>query len=114
MTTTSKNWMDRLIHLLLPEPKDREQLMEVLKEAQERHILDVDAFRMIKGVVDVSEYCATDIMIPRSQMVTIREPASMDDILPVLIDSNHSRFPVLDSDGEKVLGILLAKDLLPF
>lgn len=114
MATSSKNWFDRLIHLLLPEPKDREQLMEVLKEAQARHILDMDAFKMIKGVVDVSEYQAKDIMIPRSQMVTIRETASLEELLPILVDSNHSRFPVLDEDGDKVLGVLLAKDLLPY
>lgn len=114
MTSSSKNWFDRLAHLLLPEPKDREQLMEVLKEAQSRHILDMDAFRMIKGVVDVSEYQAMDIMIPRSQMITIRETASLKEILPILIDSNHSRFPVLDEDGDKVLGILMAKDLLSY
>ncbi len=111
---SSKNWLDRLIHLLLPEPKDREQLLEVVQEAQERNILDLDAFRMIKGVVEVSELRAKDIMIPRPQMVTIRESASIDEILPVLVDSNHSRFPVLDSDGNKVVGILLAKDLLPY
>lgn len=113
-SSSSKNWFDRLIHLLLPEPQDREQLMEVLKEAQARHILDMDAFKMIKGVVDVSEYQAKDIMIPRSQMVTIRESASLDEVLPILVESNHSRFPVLDEDGDKVLGVLLAKDLLPY
>jgi magnesium and cobalt transporter len=114
MNTHSKSWFDRFIHLLLPEPKDQAQLMEVLQEAQANHILNMDALRMIKGVVEVSESQAKDIMIPRSQMVTIHENASLKEIIPVLIDSNHSRFPVLSESEDKVVGVLLAKDLLPY
>jgi len=94
--------------------KDREQLRETLKDAAQHGLLDTDALAMVEGVLDVAETQVRDIMVPHNQMICVRadEPASR--LLSVAIDSGHSRFPVLQADGEAVAGILLAKDLLRF
>jgi len=105
-------WIERLSHFLLREPQDRIQLLELLRDAQEREILNADAFGMIEGVMQVSEMQVRDIMIPRSQMVVVKENQSLEDFLPKLIESGHSRFPVIGDSRDEVTGILLAKDLL--
>ncbi|HKK05883.1 MAG TPA: transporter associated domain-containing protein [Gammaproteobacteria bacterium] len=106
--------MERLTQALLGEPKDREQLVEQLREAQQRDLLDSDALGMIEGVLQVSEMQVRDIMIPRSQMVVVERDARPEDILPILIESQHSRFPVIGENRDEVVGILLAKDLLAY
>jgi len=110
----SSSWLERLSQALLIEPKDREQLTTLLRNAQQRNLLDADALSMIEGVLEVSEMQARDIMIPRSQMVVVREDVSPDEYLPVIIDSAHSRFPVIGDSRDEVVGILLAKDLLSY
>lgn len=106
--------LERLTTLLLREPEDREQLIELLHSAYERDLLDADALSMIEGVLQVSDMQARDIMIPRSQMdlVDINDPA--DKILRFVLQTAHSRFPVIDDNKDDIIGILLAKDMLRF
>ena len=109
-----KNWLERLGHLFQGEPKDRHQLAEVIQDAEERDVIDEDTREMIDGVLEIAELRVRDIMIPRSQMVTIRRNQPVDVFLPIIIESAHSRFPVINEDKDHVEGILLAKDLLPY
>jgi magnesium and cobalt transporter len=104
--------IERLTAWLSPEPDNREELLELLHSAYERNLLDSDALSMIEGVMQVSEMQVREIMIPRAQMdvVDINDPHA--EILPYVIETAHSRFPVVDGDRDNVLGILLAKDLL--
>ena len=88
--------------------------MEVIADAEERDLIDQDTKDMIEGVLEIAELRVRDIMIPRSQMVTIEKSQPVDEFLPVIIESGHSRFPVINEDKDHVEGILLAKDLLPF
>ncbi|MFN3919665.1 MAG: HlyC/CorC family transporter [Methylohalobius sp.] len=110
----SRNWVERLSHFFVAEPKTREELLEVLRDAQKRHLLDPDALSMIEGVLKVSELRVRDIMVPRAQMDVVQQDASLEDVLPLVIDTAHSRFPVIGEDRSQVVGILLAKDLLPY
>ncbi len=107
-------WLERLSALLMREPEDREELIELLHAAFERNLLDADALGMIEGVLQVSELSVRDIMIPRSQMDVIRVNDSVTAFLPFVLDTAHSRFPVIGRDKDDVLGILLAKDLLRY
>jgi magnesium and cobalt transporter len=112
--TSSRSWMDRLSQVLLGEPKDREQLIDLLRDAQERGLFDVDAQAMIEGVLQVADMQVRDIMIPRSQMVVVSRDASPDKLIPIAIESGHSRFPVIGDNLDEVVGVLLAKDLLRY
>ncbi|MEO8308146.1 MAG: transporter associated domain-containing protein [Pseudomonadota bacterium] len=93
-------------------PKDRPQLRELLRNAAGAGLLDSDALSMVEGVLDVSDLQVRDIMVPHNQMICVHGDDMPQQILSVAIDSGHSRFPVLEPDGEKIIGILLAKDLL--
>jgi magnesium and cobalt transporter len=104
--------LERLSSLLLRKPEDREQLLEILRTCYERNLMDADALTIIEGALAVSDTRVTDVMIPRAQMDVIDVDDSMNEIIPVVIEAAHSRFPVVDGDRDKVLGILLAKDLL--
>jgi len=112
--STKPSWLERLGALLMREPEDREQLVELLHSAYERNLLDADALAMIEGVLQVSESQVRDIMIPRAQMdvVDINDPP--EKFLPFVIATAHSRFPVTDKDRDDVIGILLAKDMLRY
>ncbi|MBI5750553.1 MAG: CBS domain-containing protein [Hydrogenophilales bacterium] len=112
--STKPSWLERLGALLMREPEDREQLIELLHSAYERNLLDADALAMIEGVLQVSESQVRDIMIPRAQMdvVDINDPP--EKFLPFVIATAHSRFPVTDKDRDDVIGILLAKDMLRY
>ena len=112
--TSQKSWLDRLGQVFLGEPKDREELVEILHDAQERNLFDLGALAMIEGVLQVSELQVRDIMIPRSQMVVVEEEHSMQEMLPIIIESAHSRFPVIGDSRDEVVGVLLAKDLLRY
>jgi magnesium and cobalt transporter len=107
-------WLERLGALLMREPEDREQLIALLHSSYERNLLDSDALSMIEGVLQVSELQARDIMIPRSQMDVIDINESPDKFIPLVIQTNHSRFPVIEDNKDDVIGILLAKDLLRY
>ena len=106
--------LDRLSAFLMREPEDREQLITLLHSAYERNLLDADALAMIEGVLQVSEMQARDIMIPRSQMDVIDVSESPDQFIPSVIQTAHSRFPVIGENKDNVIGILLAKDLLRY
>ena len=106
--------LERLSSLLLREPEDRGQLIELLHSAFERKLLDADALSMIEGVLQVSETQVRDVMIPRSQMDMLDVADSPDKFIPFVIETSHSRFPVFEDNRDNVIGILLAKDLLRF
>lgn len=112
--STQRTWFERLGQVLMGEPQDREQLVELLRDAEQRNLLNPDALSMIEGVLQVSEMQVRDIMIPRSQMITLERDAAFDGILPTVIESAHSRFPVIGENKDEVVGMLLAKDLLPY
>jgi len=107
-------WLERLGSLLLREPEDREQLIELLHSAYERNLLDADALSMIEGVLQVSEAQVRDIMIPRSQMDLVDINDAPEKFIPFVVETAHSRFPVIDENRDDVIGILLAKDLLRY
>lgn len=109
-----RSWLERLIYTLLREPRDREQLLKILHSAMEHKLLDEDAFTMIEGVLTVSEMKVRDAMVPRAQMTVIDYDATPTQALPLIIDSRHSRFPVIGENRDEVIGILLAKDLLRY
>jgi magnesium and cobalt transporter len=111
---SGRSLMDRIVHAMGGEPRDRNELLELLRDAQAREIFDADTLQMVEGVFQVVEMQVRDIMIPRAQMVVVERDASLDDILPVIIESGHSRFPVISEDKDHVMGILLAKDILRY
>ena len=106
--------LERISAFIMREPEDREQLIDLLRSAHERNLLDSDALSMIEGVLQVSELQARDIMVPRSQMDVIDVNESPDKFIPFVIQTAHSRFPVTSGNKDDVLGILLAKDLLRY
>ena len=108
------SWLERLSHFLLREPEDREQLVELLHSSFEKSLLDADALTMIEGVLQVSETQVRDVMIPRSQMDVIDISKTPEEFIPFVIETAHSRFPVIDDDKNDIIGILLAKDLLRY
>ena len=107
-----KSWMGRLGEIFTSEPRDREQLKELINESCEKGILDAEAVAMMEGVLSVSEMQVHDAMIPRSHMVVIPFDSPLEEFLPLVLESGHSRFPVIGEDRDAVEGILLAKDLL--
>lgn len=109
-----RSWFDRLSQALLREPKDREQLVELLRDAQRRNLLDADALGMIESVLQVSEMQVRDVMIPRAQMDVVSRDATPEEIIAFIVDSGHSRFPVISDSRDEVVGILLAKDMLRY
>jgi len=106
--------LERLSHWLMREPEDREQLIELLHGAYENSLMDADALSMIEGVLQVSEMRVGEIMIPRAQMDVIDINDPPETFIPFVIETAHSRFPVIDRDRDAVIGILLAKDLLRY
>ena len=106
--------MERLGALLMREPEDRDQLITLLHSAYERHILDADVLSIVEGALQMSELQARDIMVPRAQMDVIDINESPEKFIPTVIETAHSRFPVIDGSKDKIVGILLAKDLLRY
>nr|WP_305906787.1 transporter associated domain-containing protein [Methylomarinum sp. Ch1-1]MDP4519493.1 transporter associated domain-containing protein [Methylomarinum sp. Ch1-1] len=100
--------------MLSGEPHDQDDLLEILREAQKNRLLDSDALAMIEGVLQVSEMRVRDIMIPRIQMVVVPRDAELETIFPLVLEFGHSRFPVIEEDRSRVVGILMAKDLLAY
>jgi magnesium and cobalt transporter len=88
-------------------------LLEVLNEACKHGLVDSDALAMMEGALEVSETQVRDAMIPRSQMVVVNNDSELEEFLPGILESGHSRFPVIGEDKDEVMGILMAKDLLP-
>jgi len=106
--------LERLSAFLTREPEDREELLELLHGAFEHKLLDADALSMIEGVLQVSEMTVRDIMIPRAQMDVVSIDDHPADFLPLVLETKHSRFPVIGENKDDVVGILLAKELLNF
>ncbi len=113
-STPKFGWLERLSNWLSREPEDREELVELLHSAFEKNLLDADALSMIEGVMQVSEMQVRDIMIPRSQMDVIDISDPPEKFIPLVIETAHSRFPVIDDNKDDIIGILLAKDLLRY
>ena len=110
---TSKSWLERLSQALGSEPSSRSELIDLLRASQERELIDADALKIIEGALTVADKQVREIMIPRSQVVFIKAEQKPSEFLPVVIGSGHSRFPVIGEGEDEILGILLAKDLLP-
>lgn len=111
--SNDKSWLDKIALLFSGEPRTKEDLQDVLSVASDNELIDKDALSIIEGAMQVSDLHARDIMIPRAQMVVVKEDATLQELLPQIIESAHSRFPVIGENTDEVLGILLAKDLLP-
>ncbi len=104
-------WLSQLFNA---EPKDKDDLIKVIRDAQEKELIDPDTFDMIEGVMDIAEQRVRDIMIPRSQIVTIKDNYNLDECLDIIFEHKHSRYPVISEDRDHIGGVLLAKDLLMF
>jgi len=111
-TKPQRSLFERLTALISPEPENRAELLEILQDAHERNLIDADALSMIEGVFQVSDLTARDIMVPRPQMEVIDLHKPIDEWMPLVLKTAHSRFPAIEGDRDKVVGILLAKDLL--
>ena len=108
-----RSWLDRLTHFISGEPQNKSDLEGVLSLAEEHEIIDEDARKIMEGALSVSDMQVRDIMIPRAQMVVIDSDQSLQEALPKILQSGHSRYPVIGEGIDDVIGILLAKDLLP-
>jgi len=113
-TAQPRSLLDRLSQALLGQPATRDDLIEILRDAADRDLLDRDSLDMIEGVFQVSEMKVRDIMVPRAQMDVVDKNQTPEEYLPMVIESGHSRFPMVDGDKDKVAGIMLAKDLLRY
>ncbi|MEJ2140859.1 MAG: transporter associated domain-containing protein [Gammaproteobacteria bacterium] len=111
---SARNWFEKVVQFFQAKPEDREELIQTLQDAQQNNLFDADAMVMMEGVLQVSEMQVRDIMIPRSQMVVVETDATPDEILSTVVSSAHSRFPAVGDSKDEVVGLLLAKDLLPF
>ena len=108
-----KNWLEKILGAFSQEPKSRDELLEIIKDAAENKVVDAEALSIIEGALDVSSQQVREIMIPRSQMVVVSIDDHPKEFLPKIIESGHSRFPVVGESIDDIRGILLAKDLLP-
>ena len=108
-----KSWIDKIALLFSTEPRNRGDLEDVLAVAAENEVIDEDVRSIMEGAMQVSDMQTRDIMIPRAQMMVIKADATLEEILPQIIRSAHSRYPVIEDNPDDILGILLAKDLLP-
>ena len=107
-----KSWIERMTDSLSGEPKSRDDIKEILSDARDNGLIDAEVYSIIEGAMDVSDQHVSDVMIPRAQMVSVNINQSVEEMLPIMMTSSHSRFPVLGSSSDEVVGILLAKDLL--
>lgn len=110
----SLSLFEKLSRIFLNTPQNRDELVEILQAAEKHDLLDMDALSMIEGVLQVSEIQVRDIMVPRSHMVVLSEDNSYEEMLPVINNSGHSRFPVIGESRDEIVGVLLAKDLLRY
>jgi len=108
-----RSWLDKIALMFSSEPRTRSDLEDILTMAAENEVIDNDARSIMEGAMQVSDMQARDIMIPRSQMTVIKADATLEELLPQIIRAAHSRYPVIDDSPDDILGILLAKDLLP-
>jgi magnesium and cobalt transporter len=109
-----KSFFERLGQLFHVDPKDRQELVDVIRDSEENDLIDHDTRDMLEGVMEIADMRVRDIMIPRSQMVTVERTDDLDALIKLLTDAQHSRYPVISEDKDHVEGILLAKDLLRY
>ncbi|MDQ2194356.1 MULTISPECIES: CNNM family magnesium/cobalt transport protein CorC [unclassified Vibrio] len=109
-----KSFFERLGQLFQGDPRDRQELVDVIRDSEINDLIDHDTRDMLEGVMEISEMRVRDIMIPRSQMVTIDKNDDLDTLIALITDAQHSRYPVISEDKDHVEGILLAKDLLKY
>ena len=112
-SSSGRSWLDRISQFFGNEPTNREDLVELMRSARDREVVDSDTLGIVEGALEMADMKVRDVMIPRTQMVVIRSSSEPREFLPTIIDCAHSRFPVIGDDPDEVLGILLAKDLLP-
>ncbi|GMM70455.1 CNNM family magnesium/cobalt transport protein CorC [Alteromonas gracilis] len=112
--SSGKSWLDKIKNSISGEPRSKEELVSVITDAEHNEIIDPQTREMIEGVIGVNEMRVRDIMIPRAQMTTIDVEKKVEEFLPLMLESAHSRFPVISEDKDHIEGILLAKDLLAF
>ncbi len=110
--SAQKGWISRIGQLLTGDIQDQNELIDILKDAKERHLLDSEALSMMEGVLQVAEMRVRDVMIPRVQMVVVPKDGELETVYPLVVESSHSRFPVIEDDRSQVVGVLMAKDLL--
>ena len=108
-----KSWLGKLTQAFAHEPKNRQELLELLRDAHQNKLLDSEALAIVEGAIQVADLQVRDIMVPRSQMISIKATQTPREFLPAVIDSAHSRYPVIGESHDDVMGVLLAKDLLP-
>jgi len=108
-----RSWLRNIMTSLTGEPKTRRELLEFIRDAEQRLKLDAEAMNIIEGALQINEMQVRDIMIPRSQMVAVKADLTPESFVPLIIESTHSRFPVIGETPDEIIGILLAKDLLP-
>ena len=108
-----KSWFNKLTQAFAHEPRNRQELLEVLRDAHQNKLLDSEALTIVEGAIQVADLQVRDIMVPRSQMISIKASQTPREFLPAIIDAAHSRYPVVGESLDDVIGILLAKDLLP-
>lgn len=108
-----RSWIDKITTALTGEPTDTKSLLELLRNAEQDQVLDADALGIIEGALQVSSMQVRDIMIPRSQVVTVSSKLPVNELVELVTKASHSRFPVIGDNVDNVMGILLAKDLLP-
>ncbi|TWH71473.1 magnesium and cobalt transporter [Azomonas agilis] len=108
-----KSWLERIAQVFTHEPKNRQELLELLREAHDNKLLDGEALSIIEGAIQVADLQVRDIMVPRSQIISIKATDRLRDLLPIIIEAAHSRYPVIGESLDEVIGVLLAKDLLP-
>ncbi len=110
----SRSFLQRIFDIFHSEPQDRQQLVEVLRVAKDDKLIKTDSLAMMEGVLQVAEMQVRDIMIPRSQMNVIHENATLQEILPIVSETRHSRYPVVGENRDDIEGIMLAKELLSY
>ena len=108
-----KTWLERITQAFAHEPKNRQELLEILREAHQNKLLDSEALAIVEGAIQVADLQVRDIMVPRSQVISIKADQSPREFLPAIIAAAHSRYPVVGESLDEVIGVLLAKDLLP-
>ncbi|KUM41844.1 HlyC/CorC family transporter [Pseudomonas sp. EpS/L25] len=111
--TGHRSWLERIVQAFAHEPKSRQELLELLREAHENKVLDSEVLSIVEGAISVADLQVRDIMVPRSQIISIRAQQTPAEFLPAVIEAAHSRYPVIGDGPDDVLGLLLAKDLLP-
>jgi len=109
----SKSWIERISQAFSDQPENIPELLTILRDSEQRNVLDSDSLSIIEGAMQVTHMQAREVMIPRSQMITVKSSMEPDEYIESIIESAHSRFPVINDASEEVIGILLAKDLLP-